>query len=63
MTPERRVFEAHPGKRLDTNIYSTSIDGLLVVASDVFQDARGFFREVSVIPDIDKVTENEFHVN
>ncbi len=56
-----KLFEPRPDNRLTTNIYSTAIDGLLVVVSDMHPDARGFFREVAIIPDIDGVTEAPFH--
>jgi dTDP-4-dehydrorhamnose 3,5-epimerase len=56
-----KLFEPHPDNRLAANIYSTVIDGLLVVVSDMHPDARGFFREVAIIPDIDGVAGAPFH--
>jgi dTDP-4-dehydrorhamnose 3,5-epimerase len=47
---------------MNTNIRSTSIDGLLVIASDIHRDARGFFREAAIIPDIDGLTQDSFHI-
>jgi dTDP-4-dehydrorhamnose 3,5-epimerase len=62
MSPDHKIYEVSPDKRLHKNIYSTAIDGLLVMTSDVYPDARGFFREVSIIPDIEKVTGGEFRI-
>lgn len=48
--------------KLGDRIYKTSISGLFYVGTQVFDDNRGFYREVAIIPDLDAVRGEKFEV-
>lgn len=48
--------------KIGERIYKTKIPDLYYVSTEVFEDNRGFYREIAVIPDLDKVTGKNFEV-
>lgn len=48
--------------KVEDRIYTTSIPGLLYVDTVVHGDNRGFYREIAIVPDLEKVLGFDFHI-
>lgn len=59
---KREPYNASDEKLIEERIYRTKIDGLYFVEHSVFDDQRGYYAELSVIPDIEKVIGKRFEV-
>lgn len=49
------LYQPTAEKQVADRIFKTSIQGLWYIAHDMHADERGFFKEISLIPDLDKV--------
>jgi dTDP-4-dehydrorhamnose 3,5-epimerase len=49
-------------KLIKDNIYKTNINGLYYIGSSLFPDNRGFFRGVTLIPDMNEIIGESFSV-
>lgn len=56
--PLYSVNETH---KVGDRIYKTSIPGLFYIDTLVHQDNRGFYREIAIIPDLERVIGFNFH--
>ncbi|MFI5265318.1 MAG: dTDP-4-dehydrorhamnose 3,5-epimerase family protein [Candidatus Levyibacteriota bacterium] len=56
------LYAVDEKNKLADRIYSTAIPGLLYIDSPVHADNRGFYREMALIPDLEKVLGSHFQV-
>ena len=56
------TYSPSQDNKLSDRIYSTPIDGLYYLEHAVHQDERGFYTEMSLIPDLNQVLEFEFKI-
>lgn len=56
------IFQPKKDLQLEQNFYKTSINGLYFIAHESHPDSRGFFTELSLLPQINKVLNNKFHI-
>jgi len=56
------MYQIDPQNQIENQIYKTSIDGLLYCDRKLLGDDRGFFSEVSHVPELEKVTGIPFSV-
>ncbi|OGV91062.1 hypothetical protein A3A66_00430 [Microgenomates group bacterium RIFCSPLOWO2_01_FULL_46_13] len=54
------LYQPSDDKKLADRIFKTAIDGLLYLDHDVHTDNRGFYSELSLIPDLEKVINHPF---
>jgi dTDP-4-dehydrorhamnose 3,5-epimerase-like enzyme len=57
--PLYKVLEEN---KKEDRIYSTSIPGLYYIDTIIHEDERGFYREIAVLPDLDKARQEKFEV-
>lgn len=60
MTDLLQTYNPEKHEKLDENIFGTSIDGLLYIANNIYQDDRGFFTQVGIIPELNNVRNTPF---
>lgn len=60
MKTPTQLYQPKPDLQLSKNVFKTSIDGLYYINFKKFHDDRGFFSELTKVPEIDKLTGNEF---
>lgn len=53
-------FTPSPKNRVADHIYQTPINGVYFIEHAIHQDNRGFFAELSLIPDLNQVLEHKF---
>lgn len=56
------LYNVDEANKVGDRIYKTQIPGLYYVSTDVFEDNRGFYREIAIIPDLDKARDEKFEV-
>ncbi|MCB9800832.1 MAG: dTDP-4-dehydrorhamnose 3,5-epimerase family protein [Pseudomonadales bacterium] len=56
------MFTPYEDLEISNGIYSTSLDGLYFVASKKFDDNRGYYAELTRIPELDEVRNKKFNV-
>lgn len=56
------LFSVSEENKIGERIYKTKIDGLYYISTEVFSDNRGFYREIAIVPDLDKVRGEKFEV-
>lgn len=56
------LYKIDEANKTENGIYKTSIDGLFYIDTVVHRDDRGFYREISIIPDLNTVRNEEFEV-
>jgi dTDP-4-dehydrorhamnose 3,5-epimerase len=56
------MYSLAPENKLSEHIYKTSLPGLLYIDNTVYEDERGFFREVSLFPELNAQLDFEFSV-
>ncbi len=49
-------------QKIGDRIYKTKIEGLYYISTEVFEDNRGFYREIAVVPDLDQVRNEKFEI-
>lgn len=55
------LYTVDEANKIGERIYKTQIPGLYYIDTKVFSDNRGFYREIAVVPDIEKVTGEVFN--
>lgn len=55
-----QTYQPTPELKIAEDIYRTPLDGLYYLPHHVFSDERGFYAEISRIPEIEQVTGRDF---
>jgi len=56
------LYQPTVEKQVGDRIFKTSIKGLWYIAHNKHEDSRGFFSEIGLIPDLEKVIGHEFSI-
>ncbi len=56
------LYSVNEQNKVGDRIYKTKIDGLFYISTQVFEDNRGFYREIAIVPDLDTVRGEVFQV-
>ena len=56
------TFKPSPNLLIKKKIYQTPIQGLLYLDHDIYQDDRGFFAQLSIISELEQITNQPFHI-
>lgn len=57
-----KVYNPQPEDKLTDTIYKTNIEGLLYIKPPLFKDARGFFKQLCVLSELETVTKTKFTI-
>jgi len=55
-------FDPKNFQEIQKGIYTTAIDGLYYVERSLHKDERGFFSEIGIVPEIEKIAGQEFSI-
>lgn len=56
-----QLYQTKEGNKIEDRVYRTLISGLFYIDTTVHSDERGFYREIAVIPDLDKARGEKFN--
>jgi len=56
------LYQPTPEKQVGDRVYKTSVQGLWYIAHNKNGDNRGFFSEISLVPDVEKATGIPFNM-
>lgn len=56
------LYTLDDANKIGDRIFKTAIQGLYYITTTVFEDNRGFYREIAVIPELEKVRGTNFEV-
>lgn len=59
---KRKPYKLIDENKVAERIYKTKIHGLYFVEHAVFEDERGFYAEMSIVPDLEEVIGREFRI-
>lgn len=56
------LYQPNPDNKLTQSIFKTNIDGLLYIENQLYSDNRGFFTQLSIVPEIEEVSGLPFNI-